>query len=70
MFKFQGKLIDITTDLTIGEGDAAITHPAANLQNPATRAELGIEDVVAPGMKKLAQSGAPAGYIPDEQIPF
>lgn len=36
----------------------------------AVREVEGIEDIIAPGTKKLAQSGAPAGYIPDEQIPF
>ena len=45
MFKLNGKIIDINQDLTIGEGEAAITHPAANLLSAEYRAALGIEDV-------------------------
>lgn len=41
-FKRLGHTVDITQDLTIGDGDDAITVPAGSLQNEATRAEYGI----------------------------
>ena len=41
-FKRNGQTVDITQDLVIGEGDEAITIPAASLQDEATRAEYGI----------------------------
>lgn len=42
MFLLNGKRIDITQDLTIGEDLAAITYPAGTLEDAAIRAELGI----------------------------
>lgn len=48
MFRFNGKEISLDHDLVIGEGDEAITHPAANLQDAATRAALGIIEVPDP----------------------
>lgn len=42
MFKLDGKKINLDADLTVGEGDAAITYPAASLHNAATRAAIGI----------------------------
>lgn len=60
MFKYKGKVIDISLDLVVevtlhrteGEGEDAVEvpytetfiEPAANLQNPERRAELGIEE--------------------------
>ena len=46
MFKLDGKIIDITQDLVIGEGPEAITYPAANLLDPEYRAALGIIEVI------------------------
>jgi len=42
MFKLNGKLVSINQDLTVGEGEAAITYPAASLQDADTRAQIGI----------------------------
>lgn len=47
MFKRNNQAVDINRDLTIGDGDDAITYPAASLQDAALRAELGIVDVIA-----------------------
>lgn len=47
MFKRNNQLIDINRDLTIGDGDDAITYPAVSLQAVALRAELGIVEVIA-----------------------
>lgn len=41
-FKRNGQTVVITEDLIIGEGDAAITIPAASLQDEATREQYGI----------------------------
>lgn len=41
-FKRNGQPVDITQDLTIGEGDDAITVPAGSLQDAPTRAQYGI----------------------------
>lgn len=45
MFKLNDKPISIYQDLVIGEGDDAITHPAANLASADYRASLGIVEV-------------------------
>jgi len=42
MFKFEGKKISLYRDLTVGEGDDAITYPAASLQNEEVRDSIGI----------------------------
>lgn len=43
-FKLNGEVIDITRDLTIGDGDQAITYPAGSLQNADLRRQLGITE--------------------------
>lgn len=48
MFKLNGKKISLDRDLTIGEGDAAITYPAGSLKNADLLAELGIVEVPDP----------------------
>ena len=48
MFKLNDNKIDLTRDLTIGEGDAAITYPAASLLNAELRAELVIVEEADP----------------------
>lgn len=48
MFQLNGKKISVDRDLTIGEGDAAITYPAASLKNAELRAELGITEMPDP----------------------
>lgn len=48
MFKLNGQPVNINLDLTIGDGDDAITYPAASLQDAALRAELGIVEVPDP----------------------
>lgn len=45
MYQLNGKKISLDRDLTIGEGDAAITYPAGSLKNAELRTELGIVDV-------------------------
>lgn len=42
IFTLNGQKISLDADLTIGEGDDAITYPAASLLNADLRAELGI----------------------------
>ena len=42
MFKLNGKPIRLDQDLVIGEGDEAITIPAASLLDQATREQYGI----------------------------
>lgn len=44
MFVLNREPIDINRDLVIGEGDDAITVPAANLQDPAMREQYGITE--------------------------
>ncbi len=44
MYRLNGKKIDITQDLTIGEGVDAITIPAKSLENQSKREELGITE--------------------------
>jgi len=48
MFLLNGKKISIDADLTVGEGDDAITYPAASLKSAELRAELGIVEVPDP----------------------
>lgn len=48
MFQLNGKKISLDRDLTIGEGDAAITYPAGSLKNADLLAELGIVEVPDP----------------------
>jgi hypothetical protein len=48
MFIRNGKKISIDLDLTIGEGDDAITYPAGSLKSAELRAELGIVEVADP----------------------
>lgn len=48
MFQLNGKKISIDIDLTIGEGDAAITYPAGSLKSAELRASLGIVEVPDP----------------------
>lgn len=45
MFKLNGKKINLDRDLTIGEGDEAITYPSATLRNKQVQEALGIEEV-------------------------
>lgn len=45
MFTLDGKKINITKDLILGEGDSAITIPAESLRDPSTRAFYGIIEV-------------------------
>lgn len=45
MFQLNGKKISIDDELTIGEGDAAITYPAGSLKNAELRTDLGIVEV-------------------------
>jgi len=45
MFKLNDNPISIYQDLVIGDGDNAITHPAANLASADYRASLGIVEV-------------------------
>lgn len=47
-FKRNGKTIDITRDLVIGEGDEAITIPSGSLQDAATRAQYDITEEADP----------------------
>lgn len=45
MFKLNGKKINLNVDLTVGEGEAAITYPSGSLKaSPELRAELGITE--------------------------
>lgn len=49
MFKLNGKKISLDVDLTVGEGDAAITYPSGSLKaSPELRAELGIVEELDP----------------------
>lgn len=48
MFTLNAKPIRIDTDLIVGEGDAAVTVPAASLQDPATREQYGITEMPDP----------------------
>ena len=48
MFQRNGKKISLDIDLTIGEGDEAITYPAGSLKNAELRVELGIVEVPDP----------------------
>lgn len=48
MFQLNGKKISIDSDLTVGEGDAAITYPAGSLKSVELRASLGIVEVPDP----------------------
>lgn len=45
MFKLNGKKISLEVDLTVGEGEAAITYPSGSLKaSPELRAQLGITE--------------------------
>lgn len=48
MFQLNGKKISLDIDLTIGEGDAAITYPAGSLKSAELRESLGIVEVPDP----------------------
>jgi len=48
MFKLNGQPIRIDIDLTIGEGDDAITIPAGSLRDADTRAQHGITEEPEP----------------------
>jgi hypothetical protein len=48
MFLLNGQRITLDSDLIIGTGSSAITHPAANLKNASLQAELGITEVPDP----------------------
>lgn len=48
MFQLNGQTIRIDQDLVIGEGDDAITVPAKNLEDQATREQYGIVYVADP----------------------
>lgn len=48
MFKLNNQPTRIDQDLVIGEGDDAITIPAASLQDQATREQYGIVEVADP----------------------
>lgn len=56
MFQLNGQKIRIDVDLTIGEGDDAITIPALHLQDPVLRADYGI-----------VEATTAAGPRPDER---
>lgn len=48
MFQLNGKKIILDRDLVLGEGDEAVTYPAASLANESLRAELGIVELPDP----------------------
>lgn len=48
MYLLNGTPINLDRDLVIGEGDAAITYPAAALRNLVLRTDLGITEVPDP----------------------
>jgi hypothetical protein len=48
MFFLNGKPVRLDADLTVGEGDEAITYPAMSLLNAELRAEIGIVEVPDP----------------------
>lgn len=72
MFKFEGKKISIESDLTVGEGDDAITYPAASLQNEDVRDSIGIvyeADPVRPDDRLFLVTENPDGSYSTEPRP-
>lgn len=63
-------LVDITRDLTIGDGDAAVTYPAASLQNAELREELSIvwEEPIAPADDRFYFDGDVTRPRPPEMV--